>query len=581
VKRARALVALLAVGTCVGACGTPFEAPPTGVNHCSSASPCGEGAACSSQRQVCVATAYDLGGLLVEVRPWSGAVFGANQSFLFDPAQVVSLKSTSDAKAFDVTMSPKLPALAQIREGLVRVNAQTPVSADCAGAIVNRALPATVTFYRRSPFGGLAYQPTWVDTSGKKNNLVVDLVPDTYDVYVEPHAVSKCNDGLPFPPAFLPNVAISGGTLLLDLPVVGKFTTSFTGFGAVVPDDGWKVLLSETSRGFPISATGKLEPVPAPGEGYAIEVQISPPADNKAILRLIPPSGTLSPVGYWSVAAQPSQVPGFDVTGLYLAPVRVNGQVLGADGFTRVPALLSVQSTELTGQNAANAAYSVNALSTDENGVFDFFLPPGKFVVRAQPIDSGLAITDRTFSIQSGIPCFCGQSLQLGAKATLGGDVQSPRGERLAGAALLVSGPEGPVAAYFASKHSLPPLSPRQVVAETAAPDGNFSILVDPGTVDLIAQPPDGSSYPWLIKPNLDLPGDLALGDLTIPYPAILSGTVTDPEGRAVTGADVVAWFPVRKTDPAGGLTGTAVQIAATTTDASGNYTLLLPASVQ
>jgi protocatechuate 3,4-dioxygenase beta subunit len=70
------------------------------------------------------------------------------------------------------------------------------------------------------------------------------------------------------------------------------------------------------------------------------------------------------------------------------------------------------------------------------------------------------------------------------------------------------------------------------------------------------------------------------LSTLTLAYPALLSGRLTDPSGTPIADADVDAWLPV--IDPASdnGLTGAVIRIATTTTDADGRYTLLLPASI-
>jgi hypothetical protein len=62
---------------------------------------------------------------------------------------------------------------------------------------------------------------------------------------------------------------------------------------------------------------------------------------------------------------------------------------------------------------------------------------------------------------------------------------------------------------------------------------------------------------------------------VTLPNPAFLGGTLLDPEGMPIANAEIDAWFPLR-----GSLSGVAVKIATTSTDAAGAYTLVLPSSI-
>ena len=105
-KRAGALVALalLTAGCGVLADGALANGP---VNTCSASRACGGGATCADGR--CVATKFDLTGLLVEVRPHANAAFGATTSYLFDPVQAdIALQSDGGAP-FVARMSPTLP----------------------------------------------------------------------------------------------------------------------------------------------------------------------------------------------------------------------------------------------------------------------------------------------------------------------------------------------------------------------------------------------------------------------------------------------------------------------------------------
>jgi protocatechuate 3,4-dioxygenase beta subunit len=85
------------------------------------------------------------------------------------------------------------------------------------------------------------------------------------------------------------------------------------------------------------------------------------------------------------------------------------------------------------------------------------------------------------------------------------------------------------------------------------------------------------------VRPRVTVqPADrvVSFDQLKLPYPAVLSGAITDPNGAPVANADVDAWFAVRDPMAKNGLAGTVVQIAETTTDDQGRYTLILPASI-
>lgn len=580
--RAARRIALAALILGAG-CGLPLDLVehPGPQNTCSAASDCGAGAACVEG--ACVATEIDLAGLLVEVRPPANAAFGADTAHLFDPAEAgIPLVSKSGAP-FIARMNPEIPEPAAIQGGIVRAHPETSLGQGCSLG-PNRSLPAHVTFYRVSPFAGLRLDPvsatTDADPDADTRLLRVDLVPGTYDVYVEPDPVAGCNGDVAFPPALLTGVSVSAGatTLLLDLPVVGTLSGTITGFGSVDPA-AWKIELVEPTRGLPISSGRVLV---ASAAGYEIHASVSVPDASVPIVRLSPPVADTLPTAFWAFPAavsSKSPILEVDVDGLFAPAVEVSGNVLGVDGFTRIPASLTIQSSSLYGPNAGNAAFSIDTLDTDDNGVFSLFLPPGVYDFRAAPDDNGLAVTDRSFTIKPDVTCFCGQPFQLDPKLHIGGAVKTPRGERFAGATVTLGPAQSAVRAYWASTHTLAPRTSR-VISVATSDEGSFSMLVDSGASDLVISPDPASGFPWLVRPRLALVGDAQLASFVITNPAILRGVVRDPKGDPVPNAEVTAWYPVRDAAAPGGLAGVVVKIATTSTDASGAYRLLLPSSI-
>jgi hypothetical protein len=156
--------------------------------------------------------------------------------------------------------------------------------------------------------------------------------------------------------------------------------------------------------------------------------------------------------------------------------------------------------------------------------------------------------------------------------------VKTPSGERLAGAVVNVT-PAQTLSSFWQNAHALPPLTARPTMI-AADGDGKFTLLVDSGLSDLTIQAGAGSSFPWLVRPQLQVQANTELASLTLSSPAILSGTVSDPSKSPVANAEVNAWFPVRDPSKPGGLSGMVVKIATTSTDAGGGYTLILPSSI-
>src|SRR5262249_38603625 len=118
-RRGYTLAAALAAGAGGAGCGVPLEdaAQLSPVNTCSAPSDCAQGSTCSNG--ACVATDYDLTGLLLEVRPLPDATYGPGQSYLIDPAAGVSLASHGAGTPFVASIVAKLPALVSIQKGLV------------------------------------------------------------------------------------------------------------------------------------------------------------------------------------------------------------------------------------------------------------------------------------------------------------------------------------------------------------------------------------------------------------------------------------------------------------------------------
>jgi protocatechuate 3,4-dioxygenase beta subunit len=298
-------------------------------------------------------------------------------------------------------------------------------------------------------------------------------------------------------------------------------------------------------------------------------------------------AGAPLPTIYWDVGKvfkgtmSNAQV-SFTAEGLAVRGVPVGGTILGPEGTTPVAAQLTFQSTQLSGPDAYNAAFTVASVATSPNvlGAFSIALPPGTYALRAVPTSNdALSATSFTIPVPSNTPpdrCVCALSRDLAHRAYLEGNVRTPTGQPLAGAFVLAAPSPAPTRSYLADTHTLDAAT-REVSATTDA-TGSLSLLADLGPSTLSVQPDPSTKMPWLVKPNLKVSsGDSQLPPLELTTPAFLGGKVVDPSGMPVTDALINAWLPV---PAASGGSETTVKIATTSTDANGAFTLVLPSSI-
>ena len=307
----RVAVTAALAGLAVGGCTIPLQAPQeTGpTNTCNATRPCAEGASCVQGQ--CVATTFDLTGLLLEVVPHANATFGANTSFV--TPVTLPLKGSA-AGAFVKTYDVALPQLVSIHDGVVQVNSETPLDSGCELDAL-RTVPARVTFFPNALFAGLPSEPLTTSTvvgptsSGHLANVLhIALVPGSYDIYVEPQPVKGCNGDGAYPPVLLSTRVITAGSVFSwempplspAPPNLGSISGSITEFGAY-GTGLFKVDILEPTRGLVISPS---VPLITEAGGYGF---VAPNAwqGDTPILRLTPPEGATLPTGYWQMTSEP------------------------------------------------------------------------------------------------------------------------------------------------------------------------------------------------------------------------------------------------------------------------------------
>jgi hypothetical protein len=586
-------IAVAALAVSASACSinyTSDASPNAPVNSCSSDSECGAGATCSVDHQ-CIGTNVDLSDLIVQVRPNAGAIYGASTSFLL-PVNNSFAAIKKDA-GFDVNYPIELPRAVQITAGTVHLDYTSSCFPDSKISV-----PATITFDRVSALAGFRSDSYTVTAkkseASSKYEFDASLLPGKYSVYIQPQVgTTDCPDHDPPPPAFYPSQEIGAATDGADWTVIKP---TKLGGDIQIPDGGnmtgWRLDIVEPTGGRVISTTQKLQ------QGMialAVNVNLSFVWNDTTVspyIRLRPPPGEERPSVYWglieSLSSQAKAEVHLSVANLQIDPREVEIQVQDADN-KGVLSSVQIQSVKLSGDVQKNAAYAVDVDQTDLQGVFKLHLPPGTYQFHATPlIDTTLATGDIELVVPAlepmavGNPCYCGHVISVAKKVTVSGSVNTPMGAALSGATISLS-PSQPDAVNFWKRvvHAIDPrpLAPRSEISSTD-PTGAFAFLVDPGLSDLIVTPADQTGFPWLVRPRVQVQTStgVQLDTLTLPNPAVLRGTVTDPSQAPAANVVVEGWLPVHNAD--GSPPTTVIQIGATTSDENGRYTLTLPASI-
>jgi hypothetical protein len=593
----RSTLAFAAIAAATSGCSIQYspdllDAP---TNKCASSDECGSNAACVGGR--CLGTNVDLADLIVEVRPNSGASYGASRSFILPVnTSFAALKNAP----FDVVHDITLPQLQSISAGLVHVDYD--YAPTCKNLGLHKSVPATITFDRLTDLAGFHFN-SYTVTAAKKTETSEDyefdasLLAGKYSVYIQPLPIDGCDDAPP-PPVFYASQefspSIDGKGSMADWAVITPTTLE----GDIqIPDGGdltgWRLDILEPSGGRVISTTQTLQ------QGmiaFTVNVKLSFVWNDKTVspyIRLRPPEGEARPSVYWglieSLSLQSTTQVHLSVANLQIEPREVEIRVQDAHD-NGVPSSVQIQSVMLQGGPVAtNAAYTIDIPQTDAQGFFKLKLPLGTYQFRATPLDdSNFAVGDLRLEIDAidakvpGNPCFCGRVLEVAPKSPVTGTVFTPTGLSLPGASITMS-PSQPDAVNYWKRvvHAIDPrpLAPRGEISVTDE-TGQFAFHVDPGPSDLTVRPLSMSGFPWLVRPRVQVGADSGaqFGDLTLPNTAVLRGKVTDPSGAPARNVVVDGWRPVQ--NEGGAAPTTVIQIGSTTTDENGEYTLLLPASI-
>lgn len=578
----------VALSWTLAGCSLPLADPEATIrNSCSSDVDCGSGAVCASLSDgpMCVATKVDLPDVILEVRAplGSGASGGISHLIELGSSALVTQNGSGLVFPFDVSLAPR------IHVGPGNVTLDYAYNACPTGA--DKSFPAKVRLRSVSQYPDLGAIDETVETTGDASegySFAADLPPGTYDIHAIPVAPPGCTGELPPPAVFSAQEIFGNSTLNIALPEPRRMTGEISvpmGYSI----DGWTLTLVEPKHGWAVSNQQIL--VQKPFDLFAkLDVPFHWFDGPSPMVRLEPNTGpkglainlVLDAVALFENGMNP--IVNLTLLDLDLQMREVGASVLD-DNQKPVVATVRFQSKKLSGNVAVNASYGV-AVETNENGILNTKLPPGEYQVIAFPIaDEGKAITASALTLPQGKDCFCGQVVPVVDKTTLAGRVLAPDGKTpMAGASVVVNPSQHDPRSYIGNSFDVDPASPL-VNSDLVDRSGFFSLLVDPGSLDLSVRPSDGSGYPWLVRSRITVQAMsgsdvFALDDLRVSFPAMLIGTIRDPSAVPIPGTVIKAWLPVKSTNEGGGQTGTVIQIAETISRSDGTYLLPLAPSI-
>ncbi|HVU02880.1 MAG TPA: hypothetical protein VHE30_14065 [Polyangiaceae bacterium] len=413
-----------------------------------------------------------------------------------------------------------------------------------------------------------------------------------YDVYVEPLVAPALSDaGVPVACSVVPQlkrgVSASGCVkVIADTPVTEPVVIPWPASAAGEPSlDGYTVDVIHPVTGAVLSDTVVLRasdwsPDGQGGGSYTRPLRFSLVAGDttaKELVRLTPPTGVVAPTIYAERAALEAARPDkavFPNIGPFPSPVLVESWVwqegTEADHPVAVPGSVELTATKLDGVRAGIFATHTVTVDVGEDGKLSTRLLPGEYRARIVPrVGLGLAAAETRISVactKTGTSTDCAASGSADGGAPQAGKLISvPRAARVTGGLVNAAGggaadratvelraatidrracPFGQDAAACSEE----PLGVLDVAlgedafvprTSSAVVNGGQFVLPEvdcgsctaegPALFDLVARSADGTAYPWFVRPNVSVAGDLALGTLTVPLPIIHHGVVEIP----------------------------------------------------
>lgn len=454
------------------------------------------------------------------------------------------------------------------------------------------SLPARVTFIPRERLLGLAHPiySTEAQWDGKSHQFSIVLAPGDYDIYVEPlAAVGDCVQ----PPHLLVAQSIVAGDVELQvgLPPPEVLSVKIRWPDPRASLSGWTLDIVERDAGRLLSNREVIQKESQQikeGVEYAVQVAFSAvhgdlqePATE--IVRLSPPADWVAP----TVFIERSVVELFQegqgvIDQLKELPqvVRLGGRISQVGSVQPVPSQVTLTLTELLNVGTGTVTAFSRVIETDEQGIFEVDVLPGKYRVRAEPLDSAWAQAEVQLTVSEEESTQAGRTIEVAPRRFIQGQLFSQQGQALSGAAVQALGrSSGTSPSLLALARGLAPSRPRADGSMTDS-SGRFSLRVDSGTFDLVFQPEGGQGYSWGLWPYLNVQEDkVELGAVQLAPPLALEGRLISQDIGAVPLALIRAYAFMKDGELTSDVSDatTLIPVGEARVDSQGRYRLLLP----
>ncbi len=506
-------------------------------------------------------------------------------------------------------------------------------------------IPASITFVpseREVLSIGAPTYTTWTGpfSRGAQYKSTANLPPGDYDIYIEPRLVEG-GEACEVPPLLIRRQSISASTTLaIALPTPTTLDLIVRGPAGDQSLTNWNVEVLDSVSGQPLSVRRTLPtPTGETSSDYARRIDFVPAqsvvddaldvdADllGHEVIRVSPPEGIIAPeflferVGLDVSEDPPADGPpimvmdlsppgGNALTGFAIPEnAYIEGQTSVLGSGEPVQAALTLSANRIEG--ASNRASFVTTVQVDENGMFQAYVPPGEYRVRAAPPPFlGLAVAETTWQIRATTELQAGKAIEIPQAPFLRGEaiLSGVGGPAFGATAVAVASPLSVKTTVFerAGLQKTDPPLPRPS-ADIVSRDGSFDIQVDPArddpssasTYDFFVKPEARSNYSWLVSPWIFVPDEgLNLEKVRLPLPFVYRGrVVVGGTSSRVPGALIRAYAyltvsmtaedcrpPSPQCAPYASVAAgavTVVPVAETRADENGDFALLIPASL-
>ncbi len=572
--------ALLCLGF-LGACGLSLGTPRGGPsNTCVSSSDCGT-SRCDTALGLCVRDATDAYSFTLKLTLPASLDEGR-------PALVTAVgpftASSGDALV-DVQLRTPVPVAGRVRT----FDDGTPIEADIVFtprvAVLGPGLP-TITV----PAMGAA-SLSGENPRTRENDYATQLVPGiSYDVEIRPRGADIAR--------FAPRRAVLG----LDtaqrfdiqlLPSAAHFILSGRVVDHLGVGQGDLEIRAIDALGRVVSSVATTSSEEGDSGGFTLHVD---PTITPWVLRISAPPASREQAAFPTITVDPSVlanegtreaprvrilVPSAgDSSVCFVGIVEIEEEgstpVVGAnvtfrsreisDAVTRLVGTYSIEVESVAGPPWGRIGCSGEPLPP---GGFEARVVPGTYDIEIQPIESELGVY--ASSPTASVPIYdqtYGHIFRIPLRPRLSGTVQESTGEPMIGARIRGVPLHQPVP-MVRDNEAWHLNRPGEAITDG---EGSFQLPLDVGVYDLIAESPEGSGFPWVVRPGFTMAARERTEVFDVHHPVALRGRARFENGAYVAGAEIEAYAIVWTS------TGErVVPVGRATTDAEGEFLLLLP----